>query len=401
MLTVEEAQSLVLQRVPRMPAESVPLLEGHGRVLAEPVVADADIPPFDNTSMDGYAVVAADTITTPVELEVVGVVPAGRVAEFTVGRGQAAKIMTGAPMPEGADAVVQVEWTEPLEQGRRVRVQRGVTPGQNVRPRGEDMRRGQVVLQPGERLTPAAIGMLATLGKASVAVYRRPRVAIIATGDELLDLSEPLRPGAIRNSNSYALAAAVASQGGIPWVLPPARDELSSIEAVLQDAIAGADVVVSSGGVSVGDFDLVKTALERHGSLQFWQVRMKPGKPVVFGELAGRPFLGLPGNPVSALVTFELFVRPLLREMQGDRHWQRPILPLPLGAAFTEVSDRRHYVRVRLAPNAEGQLAAWPNPDQGSNIQTSWHGAGGLMIVPEEAGPFPAGSILPVMLLDS
>ncbi|MBX5467016.1 MAG: molybdopterin molybdotransferase MoeA [Firmicutes bacterium] len=401
MMSVAEAQAQILAQVPRLGTESVDLLSALGRVLAKPVVARDDLPPFDNTSMDGYAVIAADTQAAPVTLHVVGTVPAGRMAPFRIERGQTAKIMTGAPLPPGADAVVQVEWTRPAEAGRVV-IERPVEPGHNLRHRGEDVRAGQVVLDAGERITPGVVGILAAVGATAVEVWRRPRVAILATGDELVAIDQPLRPGTIRNSNSYALAAAVEAAGGDPILLPPAPDELGAIEAALVRAldVEQADVVISSGGVSVGDFDLVKAALERHGELDFWRVHMKPGKPMVFGHLGRRPFLGLPGNPVSALVTFELFVRPLLREMQGDRDWQRPVVALPLAEPFSEVSDRPHYVRVRIAPNGAGELSAWPNPAQGSNIQTSWHRARGLMVVPENSGPWAPGDRLPVILLD-
>lgn len=405
MLSVEEAQKNILSTLSPLGPESIDLARAHGRVLAEEVAAGEDMPPFDNTAMDGFAVRALDTVSAtgePRRLKVRYTLPAGSVGTDPIGPGEAARIMTGAPIPPGTDAVVQVEWTRPDPQDAdAVWVDRPVNPGQNIRRRGGDMRRGSPVLTSGQVVTPPVVGILATVGKIAPNVYRRPRVAIIATGDELVDPSpQPLRPGTIRNSNSYALAAAAERAGGVARIFPPSRDRLEDIERMLDRALAESDMVVSSGGVSVGDFDLVKDVLSRRGQLDFWRVRMKPGKPVAYGNLEGKPFFGLPGNPVSALVTFELFVRPALRVLQGDHEWQPLTLKLKLAEPFTLVDDRRQYVRVRLEVDPENGLVVHPNPSQDSHIQTSWSRAKALMIVGENEGPLSRGETVSVMLLD-
>lgn len=403
MISVEEAQARILASAPPPLAnERVALDNALGRVLAADVIADGPMPPFTNTSMDGYAVRAEDTRGAsdahPVVLTVDGSVAAGHPWDGTLRPGHCVKIMTGAPLPATADAVVQVEWTAPHPANPdAVRIHRPVRPGQNLRYAGEDMQPGQVVLTQGTPLSPSAIGILATVGATDVWVRGRPRVAIIATGDELVEPGTPLAPGTIRNSNSYALAAAVRASGGDPVILPPAPDDLDAIRDRLRRAQT-ADVIVSSGGVSVGDFDLVKRALETDGRLNFWRVNMKPGKPVVFGHFGSTPFFGLPGNPVSALITFELFVRPLLLTLEGHLRWQRLHCHLPLAHRFDEITDRRHYVRSRLVQK-DGQLMVAPHLNQGSAIQTSWTDVEALMIVEENTGPWDAGTLMPVVLL--
>ncbi|WP_028961938.1 gephyrin-like molybdotransferase Glp [Sulfobacillus thermosulfidooxidans] len=401
LMTVEEAQQRILSDLPPvMPKERVPLLQALGRVLAEDIISDEDIPGFTNSSMDGYAIIAQDVQNAnanhPIALTVKGTIAAGHPSHQPVHHGEAYKIMTGAPLPPGADAVIQVEWTKKLSDNQ-VLALAPVRSSQNVRPQGQDIRRGDIVLHAGHPIKPPIVGILATLGMATVSVYQRPKVAIVSTGDELIEPGSPLGPGQIRNSNSYALAAAVLAAGGEPWVLSPAKDTKEAIRAKFLEA-ATHDIILSSGGVSVGDFDWIKDVLSEEGSLDLWRVNMKPGKPVTFGHLHGHPFFGLPGNPVSALVTFELFVRPVIREMMNVHQWQRTVLSLPLYESFTEIQDRRHYVRSRLVQEGE-QVYVWPYSKQDSAVQTSWIGVEALMIVPENSGPYQAGDKLPVMLI--
>lgn len=406
MISVEEAQSRILGGLDKKsPIERVPLTEAHGRVLAEPLSTDGPMPPFTNTSMDGYAVQAHDTARAkpdrPVMLKVVGTIAAGHPVNDPLNPGECYKIMTGAPVPGSADAVVQVEWTsEDPANPHYVLIHKPVSPGQNLRYVGEDMEPGQVVLEAGTVLTPPEIGITATIGQTMVPVHQRPSVAIISTGDELIEPGRPLKPGMIRNSNVYALHASVVAAGGIPVILPHTGDRLDAIRETLHMASEKADILLSSGGVSVGDFDLVKQALLEQGRLDFWRVNMKPGKPVVYGRFREKPFFGLPGNPVSALVTFELFVRPFIRQWQGHQNWARLMMKIPLAVPFAERSDRRHYVRSRLILN-NGEWSVWPHQNQGSAVQMSWRDADALMVVEENSGPYPEGSLMPCLLLNS
>lgn len=403
LMSVEEAQSRILAHVPpRKTPELISLMDALGRIVAAPIACHEDIPGFTNSSMDGYAVHAADLAKAsrenPVSLEVRGVIAAGHPLSRPLQSGEAYKIMTGAPLPPGADAVIQVEWTTTPAPGH-MSAWAPVSPGQNVRQAGQDMRAGQKILEPGTVLSPPLIGILASLGMDHVPVMPKPHVAIVSTGDELVPPGQPLGPGQIRNSNSYALAAAITAAGGKPWLLPPARDTKEAIASRLAEAQT-ADIILSSGGVSVGDFDWVKQVLEEEGQLELWRVNMKPGKPLAFGMLHGRPFFGLPGNPVSALVTFELFVRPMIRTWLADANWRRLTLALPLFEPFTEIQDRWHYVRSRLVTE-HGQLWVHPYAQQDSAVQSSWIGADALMIVPPDTGPYKAGEIMTVMLLRS
>lgn len=381
MLTVEEALAQILARTRPLEAEHVDVRAALGRVLAEPVVSRRVIPPWPNSSMDGYAVRAADTAAAPVVLAVAGRVTAGLVPDTPVGAGQAVRIFTGAPLPEGADAVVPQEDVD--VDGDRIRVRRAVEPGAYVRPRGEDVQAGQRVLEPGRRLGAAELGLLATLGHSPVRVYRRPRVAVLSTGNELADLGTEPGPGQIPNTNSYSLTAQVLEAGGEPINLGVARDDLGAIEARLRWALA-ADVLVTSAGVSVGELDLVREALTRAGAtLHLWQVAMRPGKPITFGTLGDRLVFGLPGNPVSAMVTFELFVRPALRRMSGLERLARPRVRARAVGSIANPGRRRGYLRVSLGRDAEGYTARLTG-DQGSAILRSMVLADGLAVVPGE-----------------
>jgi molybdopterin molybdotransferase len=394
MLTVEAALESILSRIPRLGTERVDVLGALGRVLAEPVVSHREIPPWPNSSMDGYAVRAEDT-AQGVALAVVGRVEAGALPSRVVGRGEAMRIFTGAPLPEGADTIVPQEDVDAGD--GRIALRATAEPAAYVRPRGEDVRVGDRVLDPGRLLAAAEIGLLATLGYGQVRVYRRPRVAILSTGNELADLGTEPGPGQIPNTNTYTLMAQVIEAGGEPLSLGVARDRLEAIDDRLR-AARDADVLVSSAGVSVGELDLVREALMRAGAeMHLWQVSMRPGKPITFGSLDGRPVFGLPGNPVSAMVTFELFVRPALLKMAGRQRLTRPRLRVRALAPVANPGSRRGYLRVQLEPTGSG-LGARLTGEQGSAILRSMVMADGLAVVPPDT-VVPAGGDLEVIVL--
>lgn len=402
MLSVEEAQERVLSAIEPLEAQRVPILEATNRVLAQDVHADGDIPPHSNSSMDGYAVQAADTARarpgTPVRLRVVEDLPAGYVPDQEVTSGTAVRIMTGAPLPPGADAVIKVEDTETADE--YVNVFAEVDPGNYVRPAGEDVQKGALVLRRGARLRPQEIGMLAALGRPEVLVSRRPRVAILATGDELVPINAPLAPGKIRNANSYSNAAQVMKYGGEPVLLGIARDTVTELTTKIEDGLNhDVDLFLTSGGVSVGDFDLVKDVLAAEGEMDFWRVRMKPGKPLAFGRIGGVPILGLPGNPVSVMVSFEMFARPALLKMQGATDWRRPTVEATLMDEIPRKDERRHFVRVRLAWEDE-EYHAHLTGAQGSGILSSMVKANALAVIPEGWDHAPAGARVAVIALD-
>ena len=349
---VEEARERVLERFARTEQQLVSLAEALGRPLARELVSDIDIAPFDNSAMDGFAVHAEDTSdasdATPAMLEVVEEIPAGCVPTRAIAPGQAARIMTGAPLPEGASAVVKIEDTEPAGLGGTVAIRVPAREGENIRRRGEDVRLGDVVLAPGEIVNPAAVALAASTGHASVWVHRRPRVAVLATGDELVAPDTVPGPGQIRDSNSHAIAAQVSAAGACPLRYEIVRDTTEAVRAALARAAAETDVIISSGGVSVGDYDVVRDVLTREGRLEFWSVAMRPGSPVTFGAYAGVPFFGLPGNPTSAFVGFELFVRPALRTMLGHRELRRPVVTARLAEEIRKRPGRTHFVRALL-----------------------------------------------------
>ena len=381
MLTVEEALEAILSRVGPLGAERVDVLASLGRTLAEAIVSRRVIPPWANSSMDGYAVRAADT-GKGATLSVVGRVEAGALPARAVGRGEAMRIFTGAPLPSGTDAVVPQEDVDAAD--GHVTLRGTVEAAAYVRAAGEDVRAGDRVLEPGTLLTAAEIGLLATLGHGQVAVYRRPRVAILSTGNELADLGTEPGPGQIPNTNTYSLMAQVLEAGGDPVSLGVAPDRLEAIEERVRRA-RDADVILSSAGVSVGELDLVREALTRAGAeLHLWKVSMRPGKPITFGSLAGRPFFGLPGNPVSAMVTFELFVRPALLKMSGRRRLSRARVRARSLSPIANPGVRRGYLRVRLESDGEGTLGVRLTGEQGSAILRSMVAADGLAVVPPD-----------------
>jgi molybdopterin molybdotransferase len=396
-LSVEEALEQILARVRPLPAERVDITVSLGRVLAEPIVSGREIPPWANSSMDGYAVRAADTAGGAATLSVVGRIVAGAMPSRPLTEGEAIRIFTGAPLPPGADAVVPQEDVEARD--NRIALSGRVAAGAFVRPAGEDVRVGDRVLEAGTLIGPAEIGLLATLGHSRVQVYQRPRVAILSTGNELADLGTEPGPGQIPNTNSYSLLAQVLEAGAEPINLGVAPDRLEAIEERVRSGMVG-DVLVSSAGVSVGELDLVKEALTRAGAeLHLWRVSMRPGKPITFGSLAGRPVFGLPGNPVSAMVTFELFVRPALLTMTGRRTVTRPRIIARALSRISNPGSRRGYLRVTLVPD-DGGFGARLTGDQGSGILRSMVLADGLAVVPPDT-EIPSGGKVDVLVLRS
>jgi molybdopterin molybdotransferase len=398
-LSVTEALERVLAGVPVLGAESVPLAEALDRVLAAPIVSTREIPPWDNSSMDGYAVRATDTTTAsaehPVVLTVAGEVAAGGVAREALRPGEAYRILTGAPLPSHSDAIVPQEDVQ--RDGTRVVLTRAVRVGAYVRLRGEDIRSGDRMLEPGSVLRPAALGVLASLGHARVAVHRRPTVAVLSTGDELVEPDAPLGPGQIPDSNSYTLYGLAREAGAVPLSLGIAPDRRDVLVERLRRGL-DADVIVSSAGVSVGDRDFVREAVESLGArLDFWKVNMRPGKPLTFGRIGERFFFGLPGNPVSSMVTFELFVRPVLRRLGGHRILSRPRIRARALAPIDNPGSRPGYLRVRLE-RAGGEVSAKATGDQGSGILRSMLLADGLAVVPGDT-QIPKGDEVEVILL--
>lgn len=408
-LTVQEALTAVLAGVSVLPAERVALLDGLGRVLAEKVVARDNLPPFANSSMDGYALIAADLVGAstqdPAMLRVVGDVAAGVVPDTMVERGTAVRIMTGAPMPPGADAVVPVEDTNEAWRNRerplpeQIQVTRAVKSGDYIRHPGEDIEAGQTILEQGHILRPQEVGVLASLGVSEVSVIRRPRVAILATGDELLEVDQPLQPGKIRNSNEYTQAAQILALGAIPVRLGIAGDTEAAVRQKLQAGLeANVDLFISSAGVSLGAYDVVKAVLEQEGNVGFWRVRMRPGKPLAYGTYHGVPYLGLPGNPVSAMVSFERFARAAIRKMAGHTRLDRPTVTATVQNEIHS-DGRESYIRAIVTSNENGYQALLTG-DQGSHIMTSLVKANALLIVPEGVRHLSAGSQLTAWMLD-
>lgn len=408
-LTVQEALTAVLTGVSVLPAEQVPLLDALGRVLAQPVVAQDSLPPFANSSMDGYAFKAADLAgasqENPVTLQVVGDIAAGAMSTVTVTPGTAVRIMTGAPLPSGADAVVPVEDTNEMWRSKerplpqQIQVYRSVQAGDYVRHPGEDIKAGQTILTPGHILRPQEVGVLASLGIAQVTVIRRPKVAILATGDELLPVDQPLQPGKIRNSNGYTQAAQVLALGAEPVQLGIAGDTETAVRQKLQSGLkAGVDLFISSAGVSVGAYDVVKAVLEQEGNVGFWRVRMRPGKPLAYGTYQNIPYLGLPGNPVSAMVSFERFARAAILKMAGHHNLNRPIITVTVQDEIHS-DGRESYIRAIVRRNGAAYAASLTG-DQGSHIMTSLVKANALLIVPEGTEYVPANSQLTAWMID-
>ncbi|MBE9528064.1 MAG: molybdopterin molybdotransferase MoeA [Proteobacteria bacterium] len=404
MLPVQEAIEIILNEVAPLGTETVESLHASGRVIAEHVLAKRANPPWDNSAMDGYAIMAADAVAAteecPTKLKVLYDLPAGSFPHAPVGPGEAVRIMTGAPVPDGADAVVMVERTEKLEESGEVLIKAAPNGGDNIRYSGEDFRIGQRVISAGTLIRPAEILMLAAVGQPEVTVYKRPVVAVLSTGDELVDIDKRPDKGQITNSNGYALAALAESAGCIVRFLGIARDTRESLTEKLNEAIE-ADAIITSGGVSVGDYDLVKDVLSELGStMRFWKVALKPGKPLAFGVISGRPAFGLPGNPVSSMVAFEQFVRPALLKMAG----REAIFQTTLKATITEGvrirPGRMNFLRAVL--NTEGDdYTVTPLKGQSSGAITTMVDANAYIIAPPDSSGFGANETVRVQPFDA
>jgi len=416
MISVEEAFEKILSYVEVLEPERKPILDCLGQVLAEDVYSTIDIPPLDNSAMDGYALRAEDTRgageTSPRYLAVVGEVAAGAMPTKKVRPGTAIRIMTGAPLPEGADAVVRFEDTDEVNRKSsggdlpQIGILCQAKKGLNVRGRGEDIARGGLILKKGKVLRPQEIGVLASLGRSTALVIRRPIVAILATGDELIGVDQPLAPGKIHDSNTYTIAAEVSRYGGIPKILGIGRDSVQSITEKINEEL-DADMLITSGGVSKGDYDIVKDVLAEHGEVGFWTVCMKPGKPLAFGVMkkvkGGRkgkvPHLGLPGNPVSSMITFEQFARPAILKMMGKKILAKPAIRAVIEDDVVDTDGRRLFARVSVTKRG-GQYYASVTGPQGSGILTSMAKANGLAVIPENSKGVKAGDTVEVQMLD-
>jgi molybdopterin molybdotransferase len=417
MLSVEEARERILSYFSRLDPVEVDLINALDMVLAENLVAPFDVPPLPNSAMDGYAVLSSDieaaSASNAVELPVVFTVAAGALPEGPLTAGSVVRIMTGAPIPLGADAVVPFEDTDELERRAksannsqdRIGIKLAAQPGDNVRVAGEDIARGEIVLNAGTRLRPGAIGVAASIGRGKVLAYRRPIVAIISTGDELLNPGERYQPGKIYNSNAYSIAAEVKRYGGIPKISGIAKDTIESLQDRLAEALGTADMVVTSAGVSKGDYDVVKDVLSKNGAIALWSVRMRPAKPLAFGTLNGPngrsiPHLGLPGNPVSAMVAFEQFGRAAIHVMMGRGELPKPTVQAVLDDPVRNFDGRRVYARVVVYQAENGVLHARSTGTQSSGALTSMAFANGLAICPDDVGKIDAGETVTVEMLD-
>ena len=410
MLSVQEAQQQILAHFKALETSLIPLEQAAGRVLSEPIHSDTDLPPFDNSSVDGFALQSADltnpTRERPVTLNVVADIPAGSSSSIKIESGQAARIMTGAPLPAGADAVIMVEDTNFSRQAagsaapKQVSVFKAVSAGENIRGRGTDIRVGQNILDANRALRAQDIGMLAMLGISQVPVRRKPRVALLSSGDELLPVDAPLEPGKIRDSNTHTLAALAKNLGCDVLSLGVAADRYDAVLQLLDRAVeAQPDVIISSAGVSVGAYDYVKEVVESGGSLNFWKVNMRPGKPLAFGEYRKIPFFGLPGNPVSSFVGFLVFVKPALERLNGLEIGGRDRIRVVLSEGL-ESDGRESYLRA-IINQVDGVHYAKLTGHQGSGNLFSLVQANALLIIPSGVKSCPPGSEAEAWLLES
>jgi molybdopterin molybdotransferase len=416
MISVEEALEKILSYVKVLERERKPILDCLGQVLAEDIYSTIDVPPLDNSAMDGYALRAKDTRgageSSPRYLVVAGEVAAGSVPTNEVRPGTAIRIMTGAPLPEGADAVVQFEDTDEVSRKSsggdllHIGILCQAKKGLNVRYRGEDIAKGDLILKKGTVLRPQEIGVLASLGHSTALVIRRPIVAILATGDELIGVDEPLAPAQIYDSNTYTIAAEVSRYGGIPKILGIGRDSVQCLTDKIDEGL-DTDMLITSGGVSRGDYDIVKDVLAEHGEIDFWTVCMKPGKPLAFGvmkKMEGKrgkkvPHLGLPGNPVSSMITFEQFARPAILKMMGKKILVKPAIRAVSEDDIVNTDGRRLFARVMVTKRG-GQYHASLTGPQGSGILTSLAKANGLAVIPESSTGVRAGDMVEVQMLE-
>ena len=401
MISVEEAREIVMNMVSVMPVERVELLASLERILAQDVASDIDITSFEHSAMDGFALRYEDVrdacAANPVCLRIVGRIGAGAVFTDTVLQGEAVRIMTGAPLPHGADTVVKIENTEVIgegsdtPEGTEVRISKAPQRGENIRPSGEEAKAGEVLMRPGNCITFAGVGLLAATGTTQVSVYSRPRVAVFSTGSELVDASEVPGFGQIRNSNSPALAAAARNAGALVTHLPRVEDSHEALRAAVQEAVRGHDFVILSGGAADGDFDYTTAVIRELGDVLFSRVMMRPGKAQIFGLINGVPVFGLAGNPAAALVGFEILIRPALRKMQGYPDMSRPVATARLTTDVKKKEPRRFYLRARLERDEQGELVVTPAHNQSSGLFSTLYESNCLLIVPEGDTPLFQG----------
>ena len=401
MIRVEEALNHILNSISPLDLEKTDILNALGRVIGEDIYAGRNIPPKDNSAMDGYALKSEDTkgasVDTPVIVETIEDIPAGYLSQKTVGSGQAARIMTGAYVPEGADTVVKVEDTE--RDGNHVRIFVESPRGENIRYSGEDVKEGDLVISKGKIVGPAEVGMLASLGRSFIKVYQKPLVAIIATGDEIADIDEGTSGEKIISSNSYSLHAQVRECGALPLQTGIAKDRKESLIAAFR-AAQRADVIISSGGVSVGDYDFVKDVMEQMGTnIEFWQVAQRPGKPLAFGTMEGKLVFGLPGNPVSSMITFEEYVRPALLKMMGREEIFRRTITAILTEDIKKKGGLKHFIRALVKKEGK-RFTVSTTGEQGSGILTSMVLANGIIVLPEDMTLVKKGEEVAVQLID-
>lgn len=401
MISVEKALETILANFRSLGLEKINIIESRGRVIGDDIVAPRNIPSANNSAMDGYAVRYVDTKGAtkdePLKLKIIEDIPAGKIALKKIKKGEASRIMTGAVIPEGADAVVRQENTQ--KDGRTVIIYSSAKKADNIRFAGEDVRKGELVVKKGTALRPADIGMLAALGKAFVSVYQKPRVAIMSTGDELVDIEVDPPPGKIVNSNSYSLAAQALECGAIPILLGISKDKKPDLQETFKTALH-ADLIISSGGVSVGDFDFVKNVMGEIGNaMHFWQVAMRPGKPLAFGSIHDVPLFGLPGNPVSAMVSFEQFVRPALLKMQGHTKIFRQTIKATCTEDFQKQAGFRHFIRA-VVKKENGKYIVTTTGNQGSGILKSMVTANSLIVMGETQTHIKKGEWVTVQLLN-
>ena len=395
MIPVSEAIEIILREVTPLPPQMRSFAEAANLVLAEDIFAGEPMPPFPASTVDGYAVIAADDGPR----HIIGDQMAGYQAELKIGPGFAARVTTGAPIPPGADAMVMIEDTE--EEDGMLLMKTSVSPGNCIRPVGVDIEAGELVLPAGTQLKPAEIGLLAMIGRPEVRVYPAPRIGVMSTGDELVEPGQATGPGQIRDANRFALINAVYDAGGIPVDLGIVRDQEATLADTINYGLEVSDGLLTSGGVSMGQLDLVKPYLAEHGHLFFGRVNTKPGKPVTFGMLASKPFFAMPGNPVSALVSFEIFVRPALLKMAGRSDLHRPRRQVVLAHQVRHTADRTEFQRVIITRQEDGTLMAGTTGAQASSRLLSMRSANGLIVLPHGRGDFPAGTQVEALILDA
>lgn len=412
MISVSEALQRLVSSFSSVDIEEVPLLQAAGRILSKEIKSDINLPLFTNSSMDGFAVRAEDVEGAredqPVILTVVEDIPAGRRPTRKLGINQTARIMTGAPLPEGANAVVPVEETDQYNSGSRteslllpaeIEVRRSVSEGDYIRWVGEDVTSGEVVLQPNSRLRPQDLGLLAMLGISKISVFRRPRIVILSTGDELIPVEESLQPGKIHDSNAYTLSALISRDGGTPEYLGIVPDQEQAVRDGLETAVKhNADLILSSAGVSVGAFDFIRSIIQSDGELEFWRVNIRPGKPIAFGKFQGVPFIGLPGNPVSAFVGYEVFVRPSILRLSGVENPIRSRIKTKIGEDIRS-DGRESYLRA-VVHSQNGEWIARLTGHQGSGNLLSLVQANALLIIPSGVKSLPSGTEVEAWLLN-